>query len=174
MKIYRSIILLVVLYGCETCSLTLREERRLRMFENRVVRRIFGPRREEATGEWRRVHNDLYCSPNIVWVNKSRRMRQAGHIQRMGERRGAYRVLVGKPEGNNHLEDPDIHDRIILKSIFRRWDGGMDWIDLSQNTEGAGTCGCSNEPPGSIKCRNFLTSLEPVSFSRRTLVCIVS
>jgi len=64
MKIYRSIILLVVLYGCETWSFTLREESRLRVFENRVLRRIFGPRREEATGEWRRLHNDLYCSPN--------------------------------------------------------------------------------------------------------------
>ena len=85
-KIYR--ILPVVLYGCETWSLTLREERTLRVFENMVLKRIFGPRRDEVTGEWRRLHNeelnDLYSSPNIVWVIKSRRMRWAGHVARMG------------------------------------------------------------------------------------------
>jgi len=91
-EIYRTIILPVVLYGCETLSLTLREERKLRMFENMVLRRIFGPRREEVTGEWRRLHyeelNHLYCSPNIVWVIKWRRMRWAGHVARMGKERG--------------------------------------------------------------------------------------
>ena len=78
-KIYRTIILPVVLYGCETWSLTLREERKLRVFENKVLRRIYGPRRDEVTGDWRRLHNeelnDLYCSPNIVRVIKLRRMR---------------------------------------------------------------------------------------------------
>ena len=81
-KIYRTIILLVVLYGCETWSITLREERRLRMFENRVLRGIFGPKRDKITGEWRKLHNeelnDLYYSPSIVWVIKSRRMRWVG------------------------------------------------------------------------------------------------
>jgi len=76
---YRNIILTVVLYGCETWSLTLREECRLRVFENRVLRRIFGPKRDEVTGEWRKQHNeeinDLYSSPSIVWVIKSRRVR---------------------------------------------------------------------------------------------------
>ena len=82
LKIYRTIILLVVLYGCETWSLTLREERRQRVFENRVMRRIFGPRRDDGTGQWRKLRNeelnDLYSSPNIVRVIKSRRMRWAG------------------------------------------------------------------------------------------------
>ena len=100
--LYRTIILPVVLYGCETWSLTLREERRLMLFENRVLRRIFGPKRDEVTGERRKLHNeelnDLYCSPNIFRVIKSRRMKWAGHIARMGERLVVYRVLVGKPE----------------------------------------------------------------------------
>ena len=108
-KIHRTIILPVV-YGCETWSLTLREERRLRMFENRVLRRIFGPKRDEVTGEWRKLHNeelnDLSCSPNIVRLIKSRRMRWAGHVACMGERRDVYRVLVGKPEGKRPLGRP--------------------------------------------------------------------
>ena len=82
----------VVLYGCETWLLTLREERKLRVFENMVLRRIFGSRREEVTGEWSRLHNeklnDLYSSTNIVWMIKSRRMRWAGHVARMGEEKG--------------------------------------------------------------------------------------
>jgi hypothetical protein len=80
-----------VLYGCETWSLTPREEQTLRMFENRVLRRIFGPKRDEATGEWRRLHNeelhDVYSSPNIIRVIKSRRMRWTEHVARMGEKR---------------------------------------------------------------------------------------
>jgi hypothetical protein len=75
---------MVVLYGCETWSLTLREEHRLRVFENRVLRRIFGPKRDEVTGGWRKLHNDLYSSPNIIRMIKSRRMRWAGHVARMG------------------------------------------------------------------------------------------
>ena len=106
-KIYRTVILCVVLYGCETWSLTLREERRLRVFGSRVLREIFGPKREEVRDEWRKLHNeelnDLYCSPNIFRVIKSRRIRWAGHVARTGERRGVYRVLVGKPEGKRPL-----------------------------------------------------------------------
>jgi hypothetical protein len=98
-KIYRIIILPVVLYECGSWSLTLREERRLRVFENRVLRRVFGPRSDEVTGEWRKLHNEelneLYSLPNIVRVVKSRTMRWVGHVARMGEERGAHRVLVG-------------------------------------------------------------------------------
>jgi hypothetical protein len=101
-KIYITIILPVVLYGCETWSLTLREESKLRVCENRVLRRVFGPKRDEVTGKWRKLHNEelnnLYSSPNIVRVIKSRRMRWAEHVACMGEGRGVYRVLVGKPE----------------------------------------------------------------------------
>ena len=86
----------VVLYGCETWSLTLREEHRLRVYENRVLRRVFGPKRDEVTGEWRKLHNedlnDLYSLPNIVRVVKSRRMRWVGHVARMGEDRGVHRL----------------------------------------------------------------------------------
>jgi len=88
----------------------LREERWLRLFENGVLRSIFWPKRDEVTGEWRKLHNeelnDLYCSPNIVQVIKSRRMRWAGHVARMGKRRGVHSVLVGKPEGKRPLERP--------------------------------------------------------------------
>ena len=103
-RIYRIIILSVLLYGCETWSLTLREERRLRVFENRGLRRIFGPKRNEVRGEWKKLHNeelnDLYCSPNVFGVIKSRIMGWAGHVTRMGEKRAVYRVLVGRSEGN--------------------------------------------------------------------------
>jgi len=98
-----------------------------------VLRRIFGPRRDEVTGEWRRLHNeelnDLYCSPNIVGVIKSRRMRWSGHVARMGEERGLYRVLVGKPEGRNNWGDLGVDGWIILGRISRRWDVGI-WTGL--------------------------------------------
>ena len=109
-KIYRTIILPVVLYGCETWSLTLREERRLRVFENRMLRRIFGPRREEVTGERGKLHNaepnDFYSSPNIVRLIKSRRIRWAGYVARMKYRGSIFRVLVRKSEEKSPFVRP--------------------------------------------------------------------
>jgi hypothetical protein len=106
-RIYKTIILPVVLYGCETWSLTLREEHRVSVFENRVLRRILDPKRPEATGDWRKLHNEelhnFYSSPGIIRMIKTRRMRWAGHVARMGEKRNAYRILVGKPEGRRPL-----------------------------------------------------------------------
>jgi hypothetical protein len=139
-KIYRTIILPVVLYGCETWSLTLREEHRLRVFENRVLRRIFGSKRDEVTGEWRRLNieelNDLYSSPNIIRVIKSRRMRWAGHVACMGEGRGAYKILVGRPEGRRPLGRPRRRweDNIKMDLQEVGW-GGVDWIDMAQDRD---------------------------------------
>ena len=130
----------VVLYGCETWSLTLREERKLLVFENMVLRRIFGPMRDEVTGEWRRKHNeelnDLYFSPNIVRVIKRRRFRWAGHVARMGEKRGLYRVLVGKPEGKRPLGRPRRRwvDNIKM-NLQELGCGYMDWIGLDQGRD---------------------------------------
>ena len=107
----------------------LREERRLRVFENRELRRTFGPKRDEVTREWRKLHNeeinDLYRSPNIVRVIKSRRMRWAGHVARMGEGRGVYRVLVGKPEGKRPLGRSGRRWDDNIRWIFRKWDVGV-------------------------------------------------
>ena len=130
----------VVLYGCETWSLTLREERKLRVCENMVLRRILGPTRDEVTGEWRRFHNlelnDLYSSPNIVRVIKSRRMRWAGYVARMGEERVVYRVLVRKPEGGRSLGRPRRrwvdNIRMDLQEVGC---GYMDWIGLAQGRD---------------------------------------
>jgi hypothetical protein len=111
----------VVLYGCKTWSLILKEENRLSVFENRVMRRIFRPMRDKVTGDWRKLHNEeLYSSPNIIRMIKSRKMRWAGHVGRMGDTRNAYRILVGKPEGKRPLEDRDVGGWTILKWILGR------------------------------------------------------
>ena len=98
-KIYKTIILPVVLYGCETWSLTLKEESRLRIFENRILMQIFGPKRDE-NGEWRRLYNEellsLYRSPNIVGVIKFRRLRWASHVARMEEYRSSLKMLINR------------------------------------------------------------------------------
>jgi hypothetical protein len=109
-RIYETIILPVVLYWCETWSLALREEHRLRVFENKLLRKIFGPKRDEVTGEGRKLRNeelcDLYSSSSIIRIIKSRKMRWAGHVARMEEKRNAYRLLVGKLEGKRPLGRP--------------------------------------------------------------------
>jgi hypothetical protein len=136
-KIYKTIILPVVLYGCETWSLTLREEHRMRVFENRVLRRIFGPKRDEVTGGWRKLHNEelhsLYSSPGIFRVSKARRMRWAGHVARMGEGRGAGNILVGRPEGRRPIGRPrrrwEDNIKMDLREIVF---GDVDWIHLPQ------------------------------------------
>ena len=129
----RYIILPVVLYGCETWSLTLREERRLRVLENRVLRRVFGPKRDAVTEEWRKLHNeelmDLYSLPNIVRVVKSRRMRWAGHVTRMGEVRCVHRVLVGKLEGKSPLGKPRLRWEDNIKMDLQEVGGGGDWME---------------------------------------------
>jgi hypothetical protein len=108
LSIYKTILLPVVLYWCETWSLTLREEHRLRVFENRVLRRIFGPKGDEVTREWRKLHSgelhNLYSSPDIIMQIKSRRIRWAGNMARMGEGRYVCRILVGNHEGKTPLE----------------------------------------------------------------------
>jgi hypothetical protein len=131
------LILPVVLYGCETWSLTLREEHRLRVFENRVLRRIFGPKRDEVTGEWRQLHNeelhDLYSSPSIIRIIKTRRMRWACHVARMGKR-NTYRLLVKKPEGKRPLGRLRRRwvDNIRMDHGEVGW-GDVDWIGLAQD-----------------------------------------
>jgi hypothetical protein len=132
------IILPVVLCGCETWSLTLREDHRLRVFENRVLRRIFGAKRDEVTGEWRKLHNeelrDLYSSPSIIRIIRSWRMRWAGHVARMRRKRNAYRLFVGKPEGKRPLVRPRPRwvDNIRMDLGEVGW-GDVDWIDLAED-----------------------------------------
>jgi hypothetical protein len=139
-KIYKTIILPVVLYGCETWSLMLREEHRLRVFENRFLRRIFGPKRDEVTGEWRKLHNEelhnLYSSPDIIRQVKSRRTRWVGHVARMGEEWNVYRVLIGKPERKRPLGRPRRRweDRIRMDLREIGW-VSVDWIQLAQDRD---------------------------------------
>jgi hypothetical protein len=113
------------------------------VFENRELRRIFGPKRDEVTGEWRKLHNeelcDLYSSPIIIRIIKSRRMRWAGHVAGMWEKRKAYRLLVGKPEGKRPLGRPRCRWVIILGWILERWDGvigtGLVWLRIRRGGE---------------------------------------
>jgi len=139
-KIYRTIILPVVLYGCETLSLILKEERRLWVFENRVLRRVLQPKRDEVTGEWRKLHNEelsgMYSLPINVRVVKSRRMRWAGHVAHMGEGRVVHRVLVGKPEGKRPLGRPRCRWEDNIKMDPQEVGGGCeDWMELAQDRD---------------------------------------
>jgi hypothetical protein len=133
-NIYKTIIL-PVSYGCETWSLTLREEHRLRLFENRVQRRIFGPKRDEVmeNGGSCTMRSLIICTHPQISLGKSRRMRWAGHVARMGEERKVYKVFLGKPEGKGPLRRPrhrwEDGIRMNLREIGL---GGVDWIRLAQ------------------------------------------
>jgi hypothetical protein len=137
-RIYKTIILPVVLYGCETWSLTVREGHRLRVFENRVLKRIFGSKRDGVTGGWRKLYNEefhnLYSSPSIIRIIKLRRMRWAGHVAQMGEKRNVYRLLVRKTEEKRPLGRPRRRwinnikmDLLEIRIIV------VDWIGLAQD-----------------------------------------
>jgi hypothetical protein len=135
-KIYKTVILPVVLYGCETWCLTLREEHRPRVFEKRVLR-IFGPKMEEDRS-WRKLHNNefhaLYSSPNIVRMIKSRRMKWAEHVARMEEGRGVYRVFVGRSEGKRPVGRPRYRWEDNIRMNLREIDiDGANWIRLTQD-----------------------------------------
>jgi hypothetical protein len=124
----KNLILPVVLYGCEISSLTLRQEQRLRVFGNRVLRRIFGSKREEVAGGWRRLHNEelhnLYCSPNIIKAIKSRRMILVGHVVCMGNMSNAYKFFAGKPDGKRPLRRPRHRWENNIRMDFR--ETGLD------------------------------------------------
>ena len=134
-KINRTIISSAVLYECETWCLTLREHHRLKGFENQVndILRIFGPKRDEATVNWRRLRNEMLhdrlLSPSIILVIKSKKMRRAGHVQRMGVARGAYRVLVGRTEEKKPPGKPERRRNYNIKMGLQDigW-GGVDWM----------------------------------------------
>jgi len=118
-------------------------EPRLRVFENGVSRKMFGPKRDEVTSEWRKLHNeelnDLYSSPNNIQVIKSRRMRRAGHVACMGDRKGVYTVWWGNLRERGHLGDPGLDGRIILRWIFWKWDvrvwTGSSWLRIGTGGE---------------------------------------
>jgi hypothetical protein len=119
-----------------------REERRLKVFENTVLRRVFGPKRDEVTGEWGKLHNEelneLYCLPNIVRVVNSRRMRWAGHVARMGREEVCTGCWWGGLREGDHWGDSDVDGRIILRGISRKWEGivGTGWSGLRIGTGG--------------------------------------
>jgi hypothetical protein len=154
----------VVLYGCETWSLTLREKRGLRVFEN-VLRRIFGPKRDEVTGEWRKLHNEelgipLYHFhvPTVLKCGSLDFLDPSGPVQGCTGIDFTSCVLLGSKD---HWGDPGVDGRIILRWFFRKWDVGygLDWAG-SGSRQVAGPCECGNEPSGSIKCGKFLDWLQ--------------
>jgi hypothetical protein len=136
--------------------LTLREEHRLKMFDSRVLRKIFGPKRDGVMGWWRKLHKedlrDLYSSPRKIRIIKSSRLRWAGHVERMGEKRNVYSLMVGETEGNLPPGEPRRRCVVIIKIdlVETEWDG-VNWIGLVRDRE------CGNEPPGSLYAGKLLS-----------------
>jgi len=137
-KIHKQYNFAVVLYGCKTWSLALREEHSLRVFENCVLRRIFGPKRVEAIGKWRKLHNEklnnLYSPLIIIWVMKSRK-RWVGHVACMGKGEVHTGFWWGNLRARDHMEDPGIDERVIQDGSSGSGMGGMDWTDLAQDRD---------------------------------------
>jgi hypothetical protein len=159
-KTYKTIILPVVLYGCETWSLTLREEHRLRVFENRVLRRIFGPKRDEVTGEWRKFHSEelhkLYSSPDVIRQVKSTEVK-ANEVGGACGTHGRGEKSIQGFGGKAHLEDQGVGWKMGSEWFLGRlaWRGGLDSIGSGQGSV-AGCCECGDEPSGS--CATKLVS----------------
>ena len=169
---YRIIVFPVVLYGCETWSLTLREVRRLRVFWNRVLRRVFRPMRYEVTGDWRKLYNGnlVICNPYRIFCGWYYREEWDGWgLWQYGEGRGVHRFLVGKSEGKRPLGDPDEDN---IKMDFQELGGGCgDWMDLDQDRDRWLALESTVMTLGIPKMRGiYWLAAEPVSFSRRTLV----
>ena len=137
-RIYKTIILPVVLYGCETWALTKTQENRFRVFENKVLRKIFGARKDKVSGEYRKLHNheleELYKSPSIVRIIKSRRLRWAGHVARMGEERTARRIFAGKPRSKRPLGRPRRRwEDNVLQDLEEIGRNQMSWAEFAKN-----------------------------------------
>jgi hypothetical protein len=144
-------------YGCETWSPKLKDKQKLSVFENRVLRRTLAPKRGEGTGQWGRLYNeelyDVYSSPNVFPVTKSRRMNWAGYVASMGRKERCYRILVERPEGRRPLGRTRHRLEDNIKVDIQEAGSSFDWIDLAQV---AGSCKCGNEPSVSVKCGEFL------------------
>jgi hypothetical protein len=122
------------------------------MFENRVFRKIFGPKSDEVIGKWSRLRNEelynVYCSPNINASEQIKKNEMGGACSSYTERRCVHRILAGKPEGRIHFENLVVDERMILRGIFEKWDGGLDWISLAQDRRVAGCCKCGKKTFG--------------------------
>ena len=142
----------------------MRKDFRRKVFENRVPRKIPGPKEDQETGEWSKLLSeelsDLYCSPSVIWVITRRRIRCTVHVARVGERRDTYRLLVGKSEGGRRLvrRKRRLKDNIKVGLKEVRWEHGLDWSGSEQG-QVVSSFECGNEPSGSVKCGEFIDRL---------------